>query len=145
VLQVSEHAPAVQLAVACAPPEQLWPHVPQFVTEVFVFVSQPFAYIESQSANPPPQLRTVHLAAVHVADPFATVHTFPHDPQFATLVWVSAHVEPHRISLAVQPLEHAYVPLDCIEHVGVGSVHVVPHAPQFAPSPRNASQPVDGS
>jgi hypothetical protein len=60
------------------------PHPPQLLS-VFRFVSHPFEYKPSQSANPLAHERMVQLPDVQVGVPLATKHAMPQPPQWFTL------------------------------------------------------------
>jgi hypothetical protein len=58
--------------------------VPQLVTVVLRFVSQPFATLPSQLPNPVEQ-PMAHVPPEHDGVPFAAEQGAPHAPQFAVL------------------------------------------------------------
>lgn len=71
----------------------------------------------------------------------------PHAPQFITSFARLAQLpDAHSINPAAQPLAHAYAPdMRSCAQTGVAPEHVVPHAPQCAPSMRDVSQPFAGA
>jgi hypothetical protein len=73
------HVPAAQIAPV---PGHTFPHVPQFVGEMPVFVSQPFVALPSQSAKPALHAPSAHIPAVQSGVAFAKVQVLPQAPQF---------------------------------------------------------------
>ncbi len=124
------------------------PQPPQFASEPAVFVSHPFAIIPSQFANPVLHVPTAQAPATHAAVPLGTVHTVPHAPQFRGSVIVLTHdiVTGQRVGvIPEQPLAQTYEPIEPSVHIGVGSEHGMPHAPQLNRPVKSVSQPVIGS
>ncbi len=87
VPQLAAHVPAVHTV----PP----PHTrgipdteqaPQLALSVFVFTSQPFAGLPSQSAKPALHAPIAQVPAAHVAPAFANEQRIPHPPQLFTSV-----------------------------------------------------------
>jgi hypothetical protein len=95
------------------------PHVPQLVNDVFVFVSQPFFGLPSQSPNPAVQTGA-HTPAEHEVVPLALAHTDPHAPQLPASVCrlisqplttlPSQFAKPASHVIEQAPSEHAGVP-----------------------------------
>jgi hypothetical protein len=69
---------------------QMVPQLPQLVTSLLVFVSQPLRLTFSlalQSLYPAVQLDMLHTPAAHAGVPFTLLHASPHPLQFAVLVF----------------------------------------------------------
>ena len=64
------------------------PHPPQLVWLLERLISQPSIGMPLQSANGDVQLLTWHMPVVHLGEPLATVHPFPHPPQWLRSVSV---------------------------------------------------------
>jgi len=80
------HTPAAQLAVPCDVLQAV-EQVPQWTGSVPRSVSQPFATLPSQFANPALQV-IVHVPLVQPGVPWFELQAFPQEPQLATLVLV---------------------------------------------------------
>lgn len=96
-------------------------------------VSQPFAPLPSQFAKPALQVPSWHAPPKQVALALAKLHTVPHAPQFAALVFVFVS-QPSD----TRPLQLPYPVAHVSEHapalqLGVAFVveHAAAHAPQF--------------
>jgi hypothetical protein len=101
---------------------------------VFKLVSQPFAALPSQFANPDAHVGT-HAPAVHVVVPFAFAQTFPQAPQFATLVFrFASQPSAATPSQFPKPALQVRIPHVPDEHVGVAfrREQALPQLPQFA-------------
>ncbi len=118
------------------PPEQALPQALQLAA-VPSGVSQPFAVLPSQFAKPALQLAMAQAPAVHVLLALGSEHVRPHAPQLLSLVRVSTHVMPQRVSAGAQPVPHA-PPLQ----MGVAPEHALAHMPQLALVSRALSQPL---
>jgi hypothetical protein len=122
-----EH-PAVPFAIA-----HTLPQLPQSLGLFCVLISQPSAGLWSQSAYPALQLVIVQLPAVQPAVPFASVQTFPQEPQSFTLVPVAtSHPStgsPSQFPNPGKQLATVHLP---IAHPGTafGREQAKPHAPQ---------------
>lgn len=87
---VISHVPVAQDVFALGYPHVV-PHEPQLLS-VFRFVSHPFEYKPSQSANPLLHERIAQLPDMHCGVPLATKHALPHVPQlFTSVVVVVSH------------------------------------------------------
>lgn len=111
---------------------QEFPHAPQLDMLVCTFVSQPFAALPSQSANPAKQVGE-HTPPAQATVPFAFVQLFPQPPQLDTPVFRLAS-QP----FAAMPSQFANPLLQVGAHEPAaqavdpfGFVQVVPQAPQF--------------
>jgi hypothetical protein len=136
-LHAMPHTPSVQLAEPLAV-EHTMPQPPQFVRLVFVFVSQPFAVLPSQSTMPP-----VHEAQVPFTQPVG--HATPQPPQFVLLVrmFVSQPfaAEPSQLP---HPARHVFtwqVPVVQVPVAWAGA-QAAPHPPQFVFVFSDASHPL---
>jgi len=70
-------------------------HIPQFVFDVFLFVSHPLFGLPSQLAKPIAHIG-VHIPLMHEVVPFVFVHVVPHEPQLDELVAVlTSHPFPY--------------------------------------------------
>ena len=109
------------------------PQLPQLATLVLRFASQPFAALPSQLPNPRLQMGA-QAPAEQTVVPFAFVQAPPHEPQFATLIWVfvsqpfdkvpSQLPNPESHAMAQDPTEQLAVPFTLLQSV--------PQLPQFA-------------
>jgi hypothetical protein len=134
-LHVYEHVAPLQLAVPCCDALHALPQAAQ-LDVVFVCVSHPsvFGGVVSQSPQPDAQAYE-HVPAVHPALPWAVVHTRPHAPQLAVVVFVSVS-HPSVFGAALRqsphPLAHEYehvVPSHVADPCAV--LHTFPQAPQL--------------
>jgi hypothetical protein len=82
--------PALHAAVAFARLHA--PHLPQLLTSVFRFASQPLDALPSQSAKPLAHVPTAHLPALQVGVALARLQTIAQAPQLRTSCWASTHV-----------------------------------------------------
>ena len=144
---VIAHTPFEQLE-----PAFVWLHVlpqpPQLPRLVLMFVSQPFAGLPSQSANPAAQVPSWQAPPWQVADAFAKLHALPQPPQLPALVVVSVSQPSATVPLQLaKPVWH-----DTIPHVppwqlvvAFARAQTFPHDPQLAMLVlRFTSQPVCG-
>jgi hypothetical protein len=109
------------------------PQPPQLLS-VFRFVSQPFEYKPSQSANPLAHERTAQLPAVHVGVPLATKHAMPQPPQlFTSVVVVVSQPLPALPSQSPLPAAHIDTPHTLLTQAGVPPCggQTIPHALQL--------------
>jgi hypothetical protein len=140
------HAPFEHAGVALAN-EHALPHVPQFVTDVFVFTSQPFVELPSQSAIGAMQLERMHTPPTQVALAPGNMQTLPHVPQLFVLVFrfVSQPFAAIR-SQSAKPGAHAPIWHMPIEQAAAafGNEQATPHPPQFDVVPSGVSQPLTG-
>ncbi len=127
------HAPAAQRPTPFAGAHAR-PHAPQFAVLLVGSVSQPFEGSPSQFANPVVHAPITHDPVEHAAPAWAKAHAFPHIPQLARLLRVSASQPfaglpsqspaPAVHASAQRPATH-----DAVALVPPG--HTVPHPPQF--------------
>jgi hypothetical protein len=114
-----------------------WPQPPQFASSEPVFTSQPSAGFELQSANGALQLPTAQLPALQAGAPFATAHTWPQPPQFATSPAVLISQPSAGLVLqSVKPGSHAAMAHTSPTHSGVplATAQATPQPPQLATS-----------
>jgi hypothetical protein len=143
-LHTIEQAPAAQPANPCTE-LHAWPHVPQWVVLVSVWVSHPFAASPSQLPQPLSHVPTRHAPVVQAPTACAGAHASAHPPQSVNvrmfvsqpfdgfpsqLAYAAAHVGTHA------PFMHVCVPF--------AFVHPAPHEPQFVVVFSGASQPFEG-
>ena len=124
------HTPLTQFGVPPALGHTV-PHVPQWLTFVFVFVSHPLFASPSQLAVPP--LHTgVQTPATQLVVPFPLLHVTPHAPQLLTFVamFVSQPLFLFPSQFA-QPAAHtgSHVPPTQLV-VPCAFEHPIPHDPQ---------------
>jgi hypothetical protein len=95
-----------------------------------------------QAWNPALQVKP-HTPAAHVVFANATIgQVWVHEPQWFGSVAVFTHMLSQRVGVMPEQLfAHAYVPVAFIEHIGVGSAHATPQAPQFEAVETFVSQP----
>ena len=96
----SAQTPAVQTFVPPASVHGI-AHAPQCRIELLVFVSQPVATIESQSANGGAHDAIEHTPARQTPTPLPTAQIRPHAPQFARSVLMSTHAPPQIVPVHV--------------------------------------------
>jgi hypothetical protein len=125
VLQV----PIVHVAAALAADGHALLQAPQFVADVCVFVSHPFATIASQSPNPVSHVPSTQLLAVHVGTLCTVLHAVAHAPQCAGSLVRSTQLVPHRIC----PVGHGGSVHMPAEHISP-LAHACAHDPQLAMS-----------
>jgi hypothetical protein len=70
---------------------QLFPHEPQLVIVVFVFVSQPFEALPSQLPNPELHVPRVHTPDGHVSLAFARLQAVLQSPQSVSVAMLRSH------------------------------------------------------
>jgi hypothetical protein len=126
------HPPEVHTSVIA----QACPQSPQFITSVFVFASQPFAGLRSQSWKPALHDVSVHTPVMQPPVPFMTLHAIMQPPQLVVLVFVLAS-QP----LVAMPSQSPKPVLQRIEQtpavqaaVPLIDTHVVVHVPQWSGS-----------
>src|SRR5207237_1025609 len=125
-LQAVAHAPFTHATVEFACAVHTVPQAPQLFASVTSEVSQPFAFIWSQSAYPVLQARP-QAPAAHTGVLLASVaQALPQAPQFARSVLGLTQAGPH----AVSPFGHAHAP--AAQNWPIG--HALPQPPQFAAS-----------
>ena len=110
---------------------QMFPHVLQLFTSVFVLVSQPLFGLPSQSLNPAEHVGT-QAPAVHVVEPFVFVHALPQMPQFVVVVRDAS--QPFRALPSQLPkfALHVGTHAPTVQTVEpFAFVHASPHPPQF--------------
>ena len=134
-LHTIEQTPAVQTEVELGRVGQTTPHEPQLVVVARLVVSHPFEVFPSQSAKPGLQLTRVQLPLTHAVVALGAVQILPQAPQLFVLVLISiSHPSALfalqflkfvlQLTIEQTPPTHAVV--------AFGSVHAVPHVPQFA-------------
>jgi len=133
------HVPVSHVGIVCGGEAQGVHDGPQAVVSWSPTQSLPHAWKPALHASP-------QCPALQVPWPFdGSGHTVEHVPQCCVSVWTSTHDRPQRVDVApLQPLAQ-WVPLVSVVHIGIGSAHVTPHAPQCAGCERSLSQPVPGS
>src|SRR5262249_41546073 len=128
------HTPAVQ---AC-PSEHAWPQMPQLLTLVRRFVSQPLAGLPSQFPKPEAQKAIWHCPAVHAPMPLGKEHTVPQLPQLVVLVSrsVSQPLAGFPSQFANPELQPAtwHCPAVHVEMLLGPPEHTLPQAPQLLTS-----------
>jgi hypothetical protein len=90
-VHTSPHAPAAHVGIELVPLGHAWPHAPQLPVSIAVATSQPLVAAPSQSAKPGSQLVAAHAPAAHTGRAWVSAHAWPHAPQFAPSLPVSAH------------------------------------------------------
>jgi hypothetical protein len=68
-------------AMAFARVGQTLPHIPQWVTVLFVSISHPLVGFMSQSRKPSRHIAIVHWPMLHPAVPLGGLHRVVHEPQ----------------------------------------------------------------
>ncbi len=124
------HAPLAQSSTAFAKLQTV-PHVPQFVSETFVLVSQPFAVMPSQFAKPVLHTPSLHALATHVAPAFGNEQEFPHPPQLLAFVVVLVSQPGTIESQSPRPAGHMPVAHMPPLQIAPAPGHTVPQAPQL--------------
>lgn len=141
--QLGTHAPVVQVVVPWAF-VQPFPHAPQLVSVVCVFVSQPFDVCPSQFANPLAQVPSVQLPPTHVSEAFARSHTTLQPPQsVSVLMLFSQPLLGFPSQLAKSDAQVGVHAPDTQAVEPFAFEHVAPHAPQFAVVESAISQPFE--
>jgi hypothetical protein len=134
-----------QLAAAFAK-EHAFPQEPQLETVVFVFVSQPFATLESQLPKPGEQVRE-HVPAEQVGVALVVEHAAPQPPQCPTVVFVFVSQPlfwlPSQLPKPVVQVPSVHVPVEQ-DSAALARSHTTPHAPQFELVRMFVSQPLFG-
>lgn len=124
---------------------QTLPQLPQLVTLVARFTSQPSAGFPLQSAKPWLHEAMAQAPLEHLAVAFARLQTVPQAPQFCVLFrMLISHPSAAMPLQSSNPGLHArmaQLPAEQVE-VALGRSQTLPHVPQFASSVSNdVSQP----
>ncbi len=124
---------------------QLWPEASQVPHESFVFVSQPFWGLPSQSAYPAAH-RGTHAPAEHEVVPWSFAHARPHAPQLVTLVPRSLSqpfdCTPSQLAHPVSQVATVHVIDGHVVVVACGSAQTTPQPPQLFTWLSDVSQPL---
>jgi hypothetical protein len=128
----SAQVPLKHVADACAK-VQAFPQLPQLVTVLLRFVSQPFAALASQSPKPAVHA-TWHAPSAQLGAPFEELQTRPQEPQLlgSFAVETSQPVAYERSQFACAESQ-LWTPHVVPRHSGVPfcTVQIVPQPPQF--------------
>jgi hypothetical protein len=146
--KLAVHAPIAQVPVAQVAVafvrEQLDPQPPQF-TSVVMGVSQPLGSTASQSPKPGRHEVHPHMPVEQSATAWDRRHATPHPVQSVSVPSGVSQPSSGIMLQSAKPgsqLATAHAPLVQVGRA-FGSMHALPHAPQFASDvPRSASQPL---
>jgi len=133
-LHANPHVEPVHVLLALVTAGHTAPQPPQFVVDVRVSVSQPFAAMASQLPRPAAHDATVHIPAAHADVANGSEHNVAQEPQLATDVRTSVSqplaVFPSQLPNPALQLAIAQAPAT---HDGVAfaSVHAAPQPPQL--------------
>ena len=133
VLQAMVHAPSEHPGEPFVP-LHAEPHAPQCEALVSVLVSQPFTALPSQLPKPALQAPSVQTPLTHDSAAFARLHTAPHPPQLARLVFVFVSQPlPALPSQSPRPGLHVETPQTPPTQFGVppAAGHTFPHVLQL--------------
>ncbi len=138
--QEMPQTPDVHVAVAFGPDGHEVPQAPQLRRSVWVFVSQPFAAIASQSENPESHW-TPQRPVTHVRVEFGRAgQTVPHAEQLSTWAATSTHDIPQRTSPAAQPVLQTNVPPAAVQS-DAAPLQAAPQRPQSEALANEVSHP----
>ncbi len=131
---VTAHVPALQYPRPAGAPAHAFEHAPQCRASVSMLISQPFATVVSQSANPALHMPTAHTPAVHAGAALGAVQAIPQTPQFDGSLAVSTS-QPFTglASQLVKPaLQDTTLHTPAVQVETLWAVaQVVPHTPQW--------------